>query len=68
MLIVMEYRDFTTLDELLFYFKTLRRFNIFKVNTTERICNVGDGVDELFGSAVFHLYINSVKPCKAFKQ
>ena len=67
-LIVMEYRNLAAFDQFLLDFETFRRFDIFKINTAERISDIGNRVDEFFSSPVFNFNIDGIQSGKTLKQ
>ena len=60
MLIIMEYRNIAAFNQLFFDFKAFGRFNIFQINTTEGIGDIGDGIDEVFRGAMCDFNINRI--------
>ena len=63
----MENRDLTALDKLLLNLKAFRRLNIFQVNATKGVGDIGYRINELFGGTVFYLDIDRIKAGEAFE-
>src|SRR5690606_6722477 len=67
MLVIMENGDFTPINKRLFNFKAFGCFNIFKVNATKTISNVGNGIDEVLLCSMGHFNIKGVPPSKTLE-